>query len=270
MIEPKDKSKMEIALPDSHILYRTANDIQQICVPLNTFLGINTFSYVKIFNDMSRIHLTTHSRWNKFFYKKLHHYCKKTNVTECQHWHSGYSVLYRLAETECIKDAKEFNIGDGIVISNYENSATELCYFSLTKHYQNKEVTNLINNIDLLYKFILYFRHKASSIIKEAEANPIALPFLKPNTTKNNFSINPTQRELFLKTINVEDVHLTKREIECSKLLAEDMSMKEIAKFLNISHRTVEKHLNNAKRKLGFKKQSCLVKYIIKNNIYVD
>ncbi len=261
---------MEIVLPDSHILYRTANDIQQICVPLNTFFNVTTFTYIKIFDDLTRIHLDTNPNFNKLFYKKIYQYYKTTGITECHHWDSGYNTLYRLDETEAYRDAKSFNIGDGVVISNYSNGVTELCYFSLSRHCQNKEVTNLINNIDLLYKFILYFRYKASSIIKEAEENPIALPFLKPNAIKNTFSMHPVQRELFLKTINIDDGYLTKREIECSRLLAEDMGMKEIARILNISHRTVEKHLNNAKRKLGFKKQSCLVKYIVENSMYAD
>lgn len=56
---------------------------------------------------------------------------------------------------------------------------------------------------------------------------------------------------------------LTSREREVLKMLAEGRSAKEVAAALNVSHKTVEFHRNNVKRKLGLHKTMELIKRAI-------
>jgi|GEM_PF-2708968 len=52
-----------------------------------------------------------------------------------------------------------------------------------------------------------------------------------------------------------KQVHLTHREEECLKLMAQGCSVKDVSSQMDISRRTVEAHLNNIKYKAGCYKQ---------------
>jgi len=60
---------------------------------------------------------------------------------------------------------------------------------------------------------------------------------------------------------------LTLREREVIKLIAEGYRNKDIAKFLSISHKTVEKHRSNLMRKLKLNNVSALTTYAIQNGL---
>ena len=60
-------------------------------------------------------------------------------------------------------------------------------------------------------------------------------------------------------------VHLTGREIDVLRLIAEAKTTKEIASILYISEPTVNTHRRNLLRKLGFDNSSHLVRYAIKH-----
>jgi DNA-binding CsgD family transcriptional regulator len=59
-------------------------------------------------------------------------------------------------------------------------------------------------------------------------------------------------------------VILTKRESDCIRFLAQGKSMKESAKLLKLSPRTVESYINNVKNKTGFNYKSELLNGILR------
>lgn len=65
------------------------------------------------------------------------------------------------------------------------------------------------------------------------------------------------------------EVHLTKREKQILKLIAEEFTNHEIAERLFISSRTVDTHRRNLVQKLNAKNTAGLVRYAIKNRITV-
>lgn len=76
-------------------------------------------------------------------------------------------------------------------------------------------------------------------------------PKLKKRKALEDLSNNPKQL-----TLN----NLTMREQDIMRLLAQDMTSKEIAKQLNLSFRTVQNHRANIKSKLGLVRNSQLLK----------
>jgi DNA-binding NarL/FixJ family response regulator len=64
--------------------------------------------------------------------------------------------------------------------------------------------------------------------------------------------------------------HLTHREREVIKLIAEGYRSKDIAMFLSISIKTVEKHRSNLMRKLDLHNISSLTNYAIKNGLSIQ
>jgi DNA-binding CsgD family transcriptional regulator len=62
-------------------------------------------------------------------------------------------------------------------------------------------------------------------------------------------------------------VHLTKRELEILKLIAEEYTNQEIAEKLFISPRTVDSHRGALLQKVGVKNTAGLVKYAINHGL---
>ena len=60
---------------------------------------------------------------------------------------------------------------------------------------------------------------------------------------------------------------LTTREREVLKLVAQGLGNKEVAKLLNLSIKTVEKHRANVMHKLGLKNVAMLTAYAISNGL---
>ncbi len=64
-----------------------------------------------------------------------------------------------------------------------------------------------------------------------------------------------------------QEVHLTRREIEIIRKIADDSSNQEIADSLNISLRTVETHRRNLMQKLKAKSVIAMLKYAVANKL---
>jgi DNA-binding NarL/FixJ family response regulator len=65
----------------------------------------------------------------------------------------------------------------------------------------------------------------------------------------------------------LQDIHLTSREIEVLKCIAQGLKSKEIAEKLYISIRTVNTHRNNIMQKLNIHDTAGLVRYAIENKM---
>ena len=61
--------------------------------------------------------------------------------------------------------------------------------------------------------------------------------------------------------------HLTKRELEILKLIAQGLLNKEIAAMLNISERTVKNHISNIFKKIDVSDRTQAAVFAIKNGI---
>lgn len=63
--------------------------------------------------------------------------------------------------------------------------------------------------------------------------------------------------------VNTENALLSDREMEVIRCLSKGRSEKEIADELFISHKTVRKHIENIKRKLGVSKNTEILAYYV-------
>lgn len=64
-----------------------------------------------------------------------------------------------------------------------------------------------------------------------------------------------------------ESIHLTEREREVLRLVVDGKANKEIARALNISHKTVSVHRTNIMSKLGVQNSAELVRYVMEHNL---
>lgn len=66
-------------------------------------------------------------------------------------------------------------------------------------------------------------------------------------------------RNAFL--MEIMQINLTNRELDCANLLAKGFTAKMIAIQLNLSYRTIEEYINNLKHKTGKHTKAELVNY---------
>jgi DNA-binding NarL/FixJ family response regulator len=87
---------------------------------------------------------------------------------------------------------------------------------------------------------------------------------------KNHIYVSPSITEDLLATIKQSnrrtDNHLTPRQRQVLRLVAEGRSMKEIASILKISARTVETYKYEMMRSLGCKTTADLIRFAIRTN----
>ncbi|MES9898359.1 MAG: response regulator transcription factor [Sedimenticola sp.] len=99
-------------------------------------------------------------------------------------------------------------------------------------------------------------------VLKDVSCDELVNAIRTVDQGNTHFSAGASQ-SLFCRS---EDV-LTQREESVLKLLAEGNNNKQIARLLDISVRTVEKHRQNIKAKLDITTTSGLIRYAIEHNL---
>jgi DNA-binding CsgD family transcriptional regulator len=261
----------------NHFSLSSSQDVSTICSILNT-IGITYFNYIKIYNDGSRELLTNNSSWIEYFYENSLY--KSAATIDIEYLlPKGYFLWSELKIDDVIysQGREFFNIDNGVSFVSKQRESTTLYIFASTRDTHSIN-SFYVRNIDLLKRFILYFQDKASHLIRQAEKNRIYLPekqIVKDKELKK-IILSDKIRQKFFEDTTIDrffipdcenDVYLTKREAECASHMLDGATAKQIGKLLDISHRTVESHLNQVKEKLRCSTKEQLVDFLFSSNI---
>lgn len=154
---------------------------------------------------------------------------------------------------------------NALVIMDRFESYFRYCIFAVAT--SNQSVFNFyINYFSQLKLFIRYFENNCQEMfLAEDFNNRIVLPnynFINKKRELGHYSLQGAGFD-FLSDVSVVESFrhdlLTNREKDCLSLIARGYTMKNAAKKLNISHRTVEQHLRNLKEKLQLNTKNQLV-----------
>ncbi|MES2214829.1 MAG: helix-turn-helix transcriptional regulator [Pseudomonadota bacterium] len=226
------------------------------------YLNINVFFYIKIFNNGKYILLSNHSAWQKHHYLHVHNQgkffetCNKLSLKN----QLKYFMWPSDPVDELLLDLYKHNIWNGISFCiRLEDSIERFCFASTNKNWQIKSC--YLNNIDLLKRFLVFFREKSSFSLQnldnqycgifrdgvdimqiEQEANKIDVydqVLHNEAITIPKYSISNT----------ISGAKLSPRETECLYYISQGYLMREIAASLGISVSAVEYYLNNIKNK---------------------
>jgi two-component system response regulator NreC len=113
----------------------------------------------------------------------------------------------------------------------------------------------------------------AGYVLKDSAPNEIANAIQQVLSGKRYLSPLLSEKliDLFVLKIEAEVLDpynsLTAREREVLQLAAEGLSNSDIAEQLSISHRTVEQHRQSMMNKMGFKNQTDLIRFALKQGI---
>lgn len=259
---------MQVLLPKSHPILSCADGIRQLCAPLNAAFHVTHFSFVRIYSDLSRMHIGTSPDWVKHFYQHAFRYHQEDGLTEGSHWGSSYTVLKALPDRACLQDAADHGIANGLLISRHTQQRTELSFFGFSSKYAHSShvLMKMINHVDQLKAFVDDFEQRAASMISDADRNRILLPFLHVDRKpiRKLYEGDACSPSVYQRMDS--SCQLTARESACCDLLLHGYSIQEIANRWCRSRRTVEKHLDNVRRKVGARHMNDLLRWLYERN----
>ena len=261
-----------------------ADKLIDICQPLNKYFGINFFGYAHFLENGTYLDFCTNMNWQSNYLRKYgsHSFISAFVNNIYQHkvkyilWENTpnlpdshkMTVFEKNMLAKFIDESCHYGICHGFTIYKYKNKSIEAWHFATTKE-NGKIIKFCINNIESLEHFILYFRDKASDLIKVDDVENLIVLQDKKILAKNPLQVtHDHQTQMFnkhaeIKNFSMDTKHgvvlLSKREAECAKHLITSKTMKEIAKRMEISPRTVEHYLNNIKNKIGCWSKSELI-----------
>lgn len=262
-----------------HFSLTSSQLVAEICNAPLVNLGVTYFNYLKIYKDGSRDLLTNNPQWIEHFYKNALY--KSSGALDIEYFlPKGYFLWSELNNEDPVyaQGRENFNIDNGLSIVMKQKDATILYIFASTR--ENHKINNFYSrNIDLFKRFILYFNDKGSDLIKASEKNRIILPDnqIVPSAKARSPIFSEKKRIDFFKKTEIErffisekddSVYLTRREAECVAYMLYGSTAKQTAKSLNISYRTVESYINQAKEKLELSSKEELIEFLYGSGVH--
>lgn len=253
------------------------NDVCRICHPLFKKTPLHFFSYAIMYDSGEMMYFSTHPELaDRLFVNGIYSSFEELNLFNSFGMRStllspnlqlplgGVSAdKYR----EMISTAADASLHYGLFIVDRFSSYYRICGFG-SHTYDISMINFYINAFPQLEKFIPYFEKVASHLIDKYEESDLVFLDLY-----HNIAIQTAMDEMgsimvpqldFLRgrkyQANGGVIDLfTSRERECLDLIAQGFTMKNAARKLDISHRTVEQHLRNVKDKFGLNTKNQLV-----------
>lgn len=220
--------------------------IKQICAPLRVCFGITAYSHYTIDREGNFTFLSDYPEQVDFYFgQRLYESfpffvhpdfmqpgCLLTETTPDPDYREVIDKRFHLRELFLIVEKKL----DLLHISIFSNNKNPL--------------NNILSKYELLKKFNSYFYKEATPLMNKMRADHYNLARAKGKSffeRPSEWCLQDQQLSRFLKQISP----LTRREHQCLELYQSGYTAKETAKFLGLSHRTVEQHFENIKNKLN-------------------
>lgn len=246
-----------IILPESHLYISMSKKIANICEPLQK-IGITMFTFMRNYNDHSRIYLSNNAKWVKDYYELALYesslfendpnlYQDKMNI-----WPLGQNVL----DLNVIQHGmNNFNSTSGITLIKYHINYCDFFFFSGPAQ-PNDSINSYVNNLDILEKFCVFFINKINDDMYQLEQNKIIVPLTKVQLISNSDKIIRCEvieqiGEMNNQVTNSYFKELTPMEKKYFVEFVSGKTASQISKQFSRSRRTIEKHLENIKGKLN-------------------
>jgi DNA-binding CsgD family transcriptional regulator len=279
-----------VILTPKHFSITSASDVLSVTGPLFKTTRFNYFSYFKEFVDGSRALLSTDPDWTYFLYGRTYatitNFQPKLESARVENDKTGNflwewlpnllpSSKLKLQFYDKMRDSQSFNINNGISIirkvcdgHEYFNFGTSDSASYIYKFY--------FNHIDLLNRFVVYFKIQAESLLSGSVDHKIFIPKglsavneldSAPDDVKLEQFLSQTQLKKYpVKNLQCQ-AYISHRQLQCLYYVSHGYSAKEIAQELDISHRTVEKHIQLLKEDFSLSTKSDLLKFSSRSDI---
>lgn len=255
----------------SHPGLQHSQDIVRICSPLKQ-MNISYFAHVNVNNDGEFSALSNNAAFTEH-YLNAEYYNADIHLAGSNKF--GRYIIWDMIERCGLSekmhiDASQFGVRHTFTIIKENPHGKD--YYHFATHKPGRSINQVyLANLDLLEIFIEYFKetiHQSKQLVSAYDLKFDIDLNAKGYTVKEASVLNKLQksRQLFqnsLHAVNQKEYFdatslispdsflVSNREWECLQWLIRGKNAPEIAQLLEISKRTVEKHLSNVKTKLG-------------------
>lgn len=246
--------------------YETINaKLQDICKPLFNCTEITYFEYISFASNGDISFINTNGGWLKRSLEESidvdpehRNFCAAGKFIDYAQWNN-----LSLDKTKLLSQMREFNIWNGFSVNEVEEDRYNIYSFA-TKNANNQYTGFYPNHLNLIHTFIKYFKFSFQEYINQLHNEfIISAPPLPEHEHVSVFASQYDSLSAFFKkeSYKTQGIKVTDKELVCLDLLSQSLSIKEIAKFLGISPRTVETYLNAIKNKSGLHYKTDLIHF---------
>ena len=230
-----------------------------LCKPLE-IINISGFSHLRSFHDGRFAVLCNNPEFLlNYARKKYYNTDPCVHIIKPQTYDIGQYLVWDSIDcygktAAMLQDSADFGFKHVFTIIKHHALYTDFYHFGT--HISNPTINQMyVNNLDLLDGFLSFFNKKIErdsallksyKIIFRSEENKSKKQINEDLTLFNT----PNNRQLFLNAISLfNENYVTKKEMECARLLMEGNTSKEIARCLGVSYRTIESRVDSLKNK---------------------
>lgn len=239
--------------------------LMDICSPLFLRSYIKSFRYFRLFKDGSYLNLSTNNDWLYSRMTKIHNNGLIFQSALCSAVSDDYTFFIWPNDPDADEVTNlfyDFNIWNGLSVYKRDSISVETWSFGATKDHTNL-ANYYINNMCLIKDFVKDFNTKGLPLIDVCDTKKLA--HFKETTIldeeKNEPILFNSQSNQPKSSFNDKEVTFTFRELQCISMISRGKTYKEIATFLELSPRTVESYIQDAKNKLGVSFKRNLIDY---------
>lgn len=233
-------------------------EISQICTPLFEHTRITHFTYSRLYDDGRVIVLVSDPTYHQHFWQQSYH-------TEFfQNYSQGVHYVEDLSH-QAIRDAKDFGILHPMMKIYRRQDYYEGFGFG-TSSAEIESINFYTQHIEIMNQFQLHFKNVAQPLIIEAQKHFLdsEIHLEKKEDSLSYRSDTMFDTPFFWLENQKKAIKISKQQHLCLKYLAHGFTSKGVAQKLNLSYRTIEKHLENIKQKLGLYDRNQLI------DLYLD
>ena len=253
---------MGLIIADNHPVYTLKEAIDKATQPFFQTMGFNYFQYLRCFNDGSISYLTTHPELFDIMRSESRH--QKPLVfsafsKEQQNAHSFWFLWDEALPDEPVTMAREkLNICHGVTFVRRAKDYYDMIAFAVPKEL-DRVGTFYLNKLKAMEDFIHQFDLQCKDLIMLSDKHAIALP--PPNRDLNYQNLCLQTGRVLVQGRDAQ-AHITAQELNCLRLLSHGDSMKEVAKKMQVSPRTIETYLLRIKQRTGWQTRAELEKML--------
>lgn len=236
--------------------------------PLLSAFSLKHFSYFSVSDTGDSVCLSTDPEWMEIYLQKelfLHNpFLKNPDLLTSGTFFASGIADRRFQESRAI--GTDYGITDTLIITRKNKSLLQGFSFAIGPTAQNNNL--FVNELPLFQRFCTYIEKEAAKTIAELQREPIDVRrFLGAKFQQHSDAVTQLEgasRKKLLQTcfkgLKLPKEPLSQREKECLLLYLEGESTQSISQTLFRSIRTVESHLESAKRKLECSNRHDLLK----------